>query len=228
MYDWASKRLLSECRGGKEQTLSLCWYTDDDGKDFIVTGGEKRVTFYEFKGRNMKSQKGLFGAQGKMQPQISMCHWGNYLVTGTFDGHLYFWKNFKLECIRKAYDEPVHAVHVSQFGGSKGQLYTIGSDGVIRKWSNPKEYTELLTDLSEKSDKLKPPYRVKSLFSYNPSEFIIGLSDSTIVQLKTSESSRGKGSDKLVSTVCMQGHYRGELWGEFAKFNDTILPLFLN
>ena len=120
VYDWAKKITVLETPTAREKVLCLTYMTQgsipkgdkDRAKgakttkptalpDIIVTGGEKHVKYWWALGRNVKSQKGLWGKVSRTHILCAVSPARDVLVTGGVDGNLHVWVDFKCVCSTK-------------------------------------------------------------------------------------------------------------------------------
>jgi microtubule-associated protein-like 6 len=87
---WSTVEEKASGKGDKAKVLFASW--DGEG---VVAGGLKFIKFFSIDGKNIKSKKGVFGKDGKIQALPCCCVYkkgggegANAVVTGTADGNL--------------------------------------------------------------------------------------------------------------------------------------------
>lgn len=111
LYDWGKGIELMKTRTDSGKVLCMCFLASDlnaptnptGATDVIVTGGERHLKFWWSLGQNVKSQRGMWGHEGKSDRAVRndtiMCVASGspgVCVTGSVRGLLLVWQNFKL------------------------------------------------------------------------------------------------------------------------------------
>ncbi len=114
VYDWGKKMPVLETPTQKSNVYCSCFMsspadnTESNNKkskkpkakitDVVVTAGEKHVKFWWAVGRNVKSQKGLWGKFKRSNILSVVSPAPDVLLTGDSSGALYIWDEFKVSC----------------------------------------------------------------------------------------------------------------------------------
>ena len=216
---WSS---VVEGASGKGDKAKVLW-TEWDGDETIVSGGVKFLKFFSVEGKTLKSKKGVFGKEGKIQPLPCGCIYTKEdkvrLVTGTADGYLYLWED--RVCVRSVkcegegveWNDKVKGVfsckYVEYGEAAPGEEEKGGRVVCGDKAGNVFVFDEDLVCL--KAFGLGSGVRgvgsdgcVKSVDMVS-GKILAGLKNGTIVEISA------KGGEEL-GVVC-RGHGDGEVWG---------------
>jgi echinoderm microtubule-associated protein-like 6 len=60
VWDWASKKMLSNAKVDPDKVFDICWKDDTE----FATVGMKHVKFFTLAGANLSPNKGLYGTGG--------------------------------------------------------------------------------------------------------------------------------------------------------------------
>ncbi|GMI28049.1 hypothetical protein TeGR_g2361, partial [Tetraparma gracilis] len=205
---WSTVEEKASGKGDKAKVLFASW--DGEG---VVAGGLKFMKFFSIDGKNIKSKKGVFGKDGKIQALPCCCVYkkgggegANAVVTGTADGNLYVWED--RNCARVVPLEGGGAVFACKYvkyeNAAPGEEETGGRVVVGDKSGNVFVLDEDLAVLK----KFKVDGQVKSVDMIS-GKILCGLKSSELVEISASEGTP-LGADNGVIT---QGHSDGELWG---------------
>ena len=103
----------------------------------VVVGGNECVYFFKCNGKTLERKKGIFGKRRKVQPVLcgveGKATGGELersIVTGTLTGHIYLWKNEKVDMTVTAHDAPIYSITYVRQGYVTG-----GKDGLVKIWS---------------------------------------------------------------------------------------------
>ena len=101
----------------------------------LATGGVDHVKFWCAEGRSLVPERGLWGAEAKVQPMLCCCAVGNKLVTGAISGHLYVWRGRRCERVIRAHETLVTALWACPAGVVSG-----GGDGFVKLYNAKLEH----------------------------------------------------------------------------------------
>lgn len=130
--------------------LKMFWirFCSDEMEYPIVAGGKRCLFFLKPVGKVLEKKKGTFGRRRKLQAmlcsllvtvetptssaesEVQHSELTHMLLTGTVTGHVYAWKNHRVDSTLTAHDAPVFALAAIRQGFATG-----GKDGYIKLWS---------------------------------------------------------------------------------------------
>lgn len=128
-------------------TSKMFWilHIDNVSEYPVICGGNKCIYFFRTAGKTLVRAKGTFGRKKKLQSILCgvevMLPIGSasddmtsMILTGTVTGHVYFWKNQRVEATLTAHDAPVFSI--CALSHTSGAKFATGSkDGVVKLWS---------------------------------------------------------------------------------------------
>jgi microtubule-associated protein-like 6 len=176
----------------------------------LATGGVDHVKFWCQEGRSLTPERGLWGAEGKVQPLLCAASCGDKLFTGAVSGHVYVWRGRKCERVIRAHEALVTSLWASPAGIVSG-----GGDGFVKLYSPTLEH---LRSYGVTEAPAPPLLRaIKGVCGgVNPDGTQITKVLVSTESAECYELARGSGS----WTMLVEGHYSppsegasGELWG---------------
>lgn len=129
-------------------------HVEDSSQFPIIAGGNRCIYFFKKVGKSLQRSKGTFGRRRKLQSilcgvevMFSDANTGGVienddvtgaqspvLLTGTVTGHVYVWKNQRIQSTLTAHEAPVFCIaKLNDFAG--GRFVTAGKDGLVKTWS---------------------------------------------------------------------------------------------
>jgi len=197
--------------------LSLVFNPNDTT---VVATAVKEVNFVTFAGGVIKVKKGTNWGSNKQQAILCGAFCNGTLVTGTFNGQLFLWKENTLSNVINAHKGSVNCIWPRE--GNKGFI-TGGNDGIVMIWNNQfKKESEINIAGNKVYNCLQP--KVRSICENSEGSMLIGTRSGEIIEYK---------ADK--SKVVMRSHFNNELWGlaihpkrpEYATFGqDAVFAIW--
>ena len=130
-------------------------HVDDSSQFPVIAGGNRCIYFFKRVGKTLQRCRGIFGRRRKLQSILcgvevifSDASSGGgvienddvtgsqspVLLTGTVTGHVYVWKNQRIQATLTAHESPVFCIaKLDDFTG--GRFVTAGKDGLVKTWS---------------------------------------------------------------------------------------------
>lgn len=247
IHEWEKGNVVGQTATDKQKILCVCYILRSAESpagciDIIATGGEKHIKFWWLSGKNVKSQRGIWGSHKNVVsernvPDILSIASGSpgICVTGTADGRLFLWKHFRM--IPGSFESPVpflspiQAIWCRSNDVANQSVYITGDKyGNIVVWN--------IDDNLPDSPKLVPQkvfLNCKDLLPYAPSNpsvrsicvseqkktMLIGTQGCEIYELPYDyECSIVKFVDSSTDITC--GHAKGELGGLWSHSNFPI------
>jgi len=213
VYEWKAGVLRAKTLGNQRKVMGLAY---DPTSKVILQVGVKHVTFWCHEGRTLNYHKGIIGRLGVSQTFLAATYVGATPVVGSSDGHIYIFKDYKLEKAVQAHEGALYAMY-----SSDGRLFTGGKDGVIKVWDGDLECQSTFDALT--TSELTLNKRIRSLcLSEDKTKVLIGTAGCEIFEMSALN---GVLADRGPLT---SGHYYGETWAlslhpkkpEFATVGD--------
>lgn len=116
IHDWTKTVLILSTPTSKERIYSCCFMVNEvagveavetpvsetlPNQDIIVTAGHKYLKFWWWQGQNVLSQSAIWGNEHKEKKSTIMCVASSnkgICVTGSSEGNLLVWQDFKVSC----------------------------------------------------------------------------------------------------------------------------------
>jgi microtubule-associated protein-like 6 len=102
IHNWSSGIEILRTPIDKGKVLCLCFFhLDSDvssksSEETVVTGGEKLLKFWTFQGKNVKSQRAMWGDYKRTTVLSVVSGSKGTCITGTKEGDLLLWKDYKV------------------------------------------------------------------------------------------------------------------------------------
>jgi len=197
VYDWKKGVLKASTKGDKAKTL--CLAVAPDGRT-VCQAGVRHIKFHEFRGRTMKSKKGLLGRKGKTQAFLCAAYVDANALIGTSDGCLYSFSGRQLHTNVKAHASAVYALDVSSHGVVSG-----GKDGWVKIWS--RDLAPVAEFDMAATGSIRPLVR-SVCFASGGKKLLVGTIASEVWEINAANGTSVHDRGALVN-----GHFKHELWG---------------
>ena len=223
VWDWAKGAQLAHARGHKDKIFDVRWDPNEDGR--FVTVGMKHIKFWKKVGSGFTSKRGIFGRKGKIDTMLSLAFTPDgQTLSGSAGGQVCIWTGNTLTSTVKVHDGPVfsifHVVPRDVEGHEAGYYVTGGKDATVAIWEGAfetlkKRYEirpDSLTSQSSQLSREKPPIRAVTVSQDASGRTIAGTTSGEIIEIATDGS----------TTVLVQGHGAGEVWGLAPHPNSDV------
>eukprot|EP00697_Spironema_sp_BW2_P015725 gnl/Spiro4/6685_TR3446_c0_g2_i2.p1 gnl/Spiro4/6685_TR3446_c0_g2~~gnl/Spiro4/6685_TR3446_c0_g2_i2.p1 ORF type:complete len:1221 (-),score=379.91 gnl/Spiro4/6685_TR3446_c0_g2_i2:16-3678(-) len=130
VFEWACRRLLATVHASNSQVYEVRFSPFDSSA--LTTVGENHVRFWTFNGSSLGGSKPQFGVAGKKQTNLCVDYdYHGQVLTGTMSGHIFLWRDRRLQRSQQAHEGPVICLHAMQ----DGRVVSGGKDFKVRVWT---------------------------------------------------------------------------------------------
>ena len=146
---WSSDAFVESSVNVSTSKMYWILHIDNNAEFPVMCGGNRCMFFFKSVGKTLLRAKGTFGRKKKLQSILCgvevMLPVGNVsdeqastILTGTVTGHVYFWKNQRVEATLTAHDAPVFSI--CALNHSSGAKFATGSkDGLVKIWNTGRQ-----------------------------------------------------------------------------------------
>ena len=187
--------LVAAGQGSRANLLSMAF---NPANNTIAAPGIKEVNFITFANGTIKVKKGINWGSNKHQAILCGAYVGTSLVTGTFSGKLFVWKENTLSNVLNAHKSCVDSVWSRD--ANKGFL-SGGSDGVVIVWGPTFNQLHTINIAGNKAINCLMP-RVRSVCESPEGNILVGTRSGEIIEFR---------QDK--PRILMRSHFKDDLWG---------------
>ena len=193
-----SKNTLIACiKVDCARVLDATWLNENE----FVSVGPKHIRFFKMEGRNIKSNKGIFG-NIKVEGLSCVCGAFNKVFTGSIKGNLISWQGNKAQtCINVCKNGSLFCLHYSK---KENCLFAGGYDGVIIAYDNGKLNLKYKIDI-QKITNSPTDCGIRAIDVNDSGDMLVGTRGGEIVEINL--------NTKKLKRSIMKSHYDQELWG---------------
>jgi len=159
------------------RVLDATWLNEND----FVSVGPKHIRFFNIKGRDIPSNKGVFG-NIKVEGLSSVCGAFNKVFTGSIKGNLISWQGSKAQsCINICKNGSVFCLY---FNKKENLLFAGGFNGVIIAYDNGKLNVKYKLDI-QKITNSPTDCGIRAIDVNDNGEMLVGTKGGEIVEIIT-------------------------------------------
>ena len=189
--------LISCVKVDGARVLDATWIKENS----FVSVGPKHIRFFEIKGRNIPSNKGIFG-DIKVEGLSCVCGAFNKIFTGTIKGNLITWQGNKAQsCINICKNGSVFCLYYNK---NENCLFAGGYDGIIIAYDNGKLNVKYKLDI-QKITKSQTDCGIRAIDVNDEGCMVVGTRGGEIIEINL--------KNKKMTKEIMKSHYDKELWG---------------
>ena len=179
------------------RVLDATWLNEND----FVSVGPKHIRFFNIKGRDIPSNKGVFG-KIKVEGLSSVCGAFGKVFTGSIKGNLISWTGNKAQsCVNICKNGSVFCLYYSK---KENLLFAGGFNGVIIAYDNGKLNVKYQIDI-QKITKSPTDCGIRAIDVNENGQMLVGTKGGEIVEINL--------ETKQLTRTIMKSHYDKELWG---------------
>ena len=179
------------------RVLDATWLNEN----WFVSVGPKHIRFFQIKGRDIPSNKGIFG-NIKVEGLSCVCAAFNKIYTGTIKGNLITWNGNKAQsCINICKNGSVFCLYHNK---KENCLFAGGYDGVIIAYDNAKLNIKYKLDI-QKITQAQTDCGIRAIDVNDSGFMLVGTRGGDIVEINL--------KSKKLNKEIMKSHCDKELWG---------------
>jgi WD40 repeat protein/Ca2+-binding EF-hand superfamily protein len=196
VQNWKNDKMVCTAKIGTSPVYDADW----SDKTHFVTVGKTHIKFWSIKLGNVNMVHGDWG-QDEAEPLVCCKYIGRYCYTGSGDGNIAGWYDFKKGPNVKAHESPVY---VLSFNSNKNLLISGGKDGMVKTWKANEFKIDAVATILDYSKYGSPEQEFIAIRSVDCVEF----------QVMEKQTGKGAGDDSYrysQSEVTIVGTKSGDL-----------------
>ena len=179
------------------RVLDATWIKENS----FVSVGPKHIRFFNIKGRDIPSNKGIFG-EIKIEGLSCVCVAFNKIYTGTIKGNLITWNGNKAQSVINICKNG--SVFCLYYNKNENCLFAGGYDGIIIAFDNSKLNIKYKLDI-QKITKSEINCGIRAIDVDDSGHMLVGTRGGDILEINL--------KNKKMTREIMKSHYDKELWG---------------
>ena len=179
------------------RVLDATWIKENS----FVSVGPKHIRFFNIKGRDIPSNKGIFG-EIKIEGLSCVCVAFNKIYTGTIKGNLITWNGNKAQSVINICKNG--SVFCLYYNKNENCLFAGGYDGIILAFDNAKLNIKYKLDI-QKMTKSEINCGIRAIDVDDSGHMLVGTRGGDIIEINL--------KNKKINREIMKSHYDKELWG---------------
>lgn len=204
IYDWENERLVTTAKIDSESVYDCGWMDQDN----FATCGKRHLKFWNLKLSSVSAVLGVWG-DAPVEALVTCVFIGDILFTGSYEGNLCAWQNYKKGPNIAAHNGPIYVLNTTKDPVLGHKLISGGKDGTVKTWKVEGKEIKVLRTIFDyvRIFHLTLGCDIRSIDVHPDGTYLIGTRSSELMTVVD--------SDKAEPTVevFMSGHFEGEIWG---------------